>query len=121
MRRRLHLAFLVVSVGAASAAHAFQCYAMFDAKNTRVYQTAVAPIDLSRPISDEMARRFPSRYLVISDTGSCVEINNGSTASASQLLSNRTDGDFSGTSPAEPVASPYDAPAQAPTGRRGRR
>jgi hypothetical protein len=80
----------------ASPAFAIECFSMYDAKNTLVYQSSTTPIDLSRSISGPMTRRFPGRYLVISDLGSCpatasVE-SNTPTQAAALLPSSNGDG-----------------------------
>ena len=51
------------------------CYSVYDAQNRLSFQTVVAPIDLSRPISDAMRARFPGGYLVmIPDDSACREL-----------------------------------------------
>jgi hypothetical protein len=50
-----------------------ECFSMYDAKNALVYQSPTSPIDLSRPISQEMALHYPSRALVIATSMSCAE------------------------------------------------
>lgn len=50
------------------------CYSVYDAQNRLSFQTAVAPIDLSRPISEAMRVRFPGGFLVmIPDDTDCRE------------------------------------------------
>ncbi len=54
------------------------CYSVYDAQNRLSLQTAVAPIDLSRPISEAMRTRFPGGFLVmIPDTANCREFRSG--------------------------------------------
>jgi hypothetical protein len=65
---------LFAAIIVATPTHAAECFSMFDTKNVLVFQSTRAPIDLSRSISDEMAAHFPARYLVIADTGVCVEV-----------------------------------------------
>ena len=51
------------------------CYSVYDAQNRLSFQTAVAPIDLSRQISDAMRVRFPGGFLVmVPDDSDCREI-----------------------------------------------
>jgi hypothetical protein len=71
---QLTLSLFAASMFVAAPTHAAECFSMFDAKNVLVFQSTSAPIDLSRSISDEMTTRFPARYLVIADTGVCVEV-----------------------------------------------
>lgn len=123
---------LTLSLAAASPALAIECFSMFDAKNTLVYQSSLPPIDLSQSISEQMARRFPTRQLLISDLGSCPETGVASSTTTTQAaaLSPSGNGNGSGaygadaTSPA-PVASgsradasPNRVFARAPTGGR---
>lgn len=50
------------------------CYSVYDAQNRLSFQTVVAPIDLSRPISEAMRVRFPGGFLVmIPDDTDCRE------------------------------------------------
>lgn len=56
------------------------CYSVYDAQNRLSFQTTVAPIDLSRQISDAMRARFPGGYLVmIPDATDCRELRSGGT------------------------------------------
>ena len=64
---------LIAGALAASTNAQAGCFFMYDARNALVYQSSTSPIDLSRPVSDEMARRYPSRALVIAPTTSCSE------------------------------------------------
>ena len=82
------LAMAAATLLVASQASATECFSMYDGKNQLIYQSSTAPIDLSRPVSDEMAARFPARYLVISDVGSCAPVDRQArtpTASAALL------------------------------------
>ena len=68
---------LVCALAAPAIAHA-NCYSVYDAQNRLTYQSAVAPIDLSRRISDAMGTRFPNAYLVmIPDESACREVRTG--------------------------------------------
>lgn len=120
---RLPLSFALAALVVAPFVARAECYVVYDAKNTTVYQGMVPPIDLSRPIGDEMARRYPGRHLTITSSSACVPIDQLSpavvraeTANPAALLratgTARYDGaSFSGTSPA-----PTPAPGFVPTG-----
>jgi hypothetical protein len=47
------------------------CYSMHDPRDELVYRSSFTPIDLSFPISQEMARRFPGHRLLITDDADC--------------------------------------------------
>ena len=81
LARSILLAPLLAS---ASPAFAVECFSMYDAKNALVYQSTSVPIDLSRSVSEQMARRFPGRHLVISDSGACPEAGVASAATPTQ-------------------------------------
>ena len=56
------------------------CYSIYDAKNQLAFQSTIAPVDLSRQISDAMRARFPGGYLVmIPGDDACREYRAGST------------------------------------------
>ena len=96
-----------------SQAQATECFTMFDAKNALVYQSTTTPINLSGSISDQMTRFFPSRYLVISDVGTCAESGAGSGSAGSDGGSGGTNGPAvygaDATSRAPVSAPPVDA------------
>jgi hypothetical protein len=70
----LSLATLLALPGIAAA----NCYSMYDAQNRLVFQSTVAPIDLSTRISDTMRSRFPGVYLImIPDDSDCRELRTG--------------------------------------------
>ncbi len=46
----------------ASAAN--DCFTIYDTENAAVYRSVNSPIDLSGPISDAMAAKYPGHYLV---------------------------------------------------------
>ncbi len=130
MNQRVLMSFVAAAaVAAAAPAHAIECFSMYDARNALVYQTPTAPIDLSRSIEDQMARRFPARYLVIADASPCGQGNPNTVAArgAAVLLSNVGDnarpgnGDGDGN---DYAADPYSAPplptATAPASSRTR-
>jgi hypothetical protein len=85
---------------------AAECFSMYDTKNALVYQSQTSPIDLSRPISEEMARHYPSRALVISTSISCEDGRGGS--GASRFIGAEESGDLYGS-----TTSAADRPATA--------
>lgn len=102
------------SICAAVPAHAVECFSIYDARNALVYQTSTSPIDLSRSIGDQMARRFPSSYLVIADASPCVAVGRAAmdpTSGPASLLSSR---DGNGPVDSDYTADPYSPPAAAP-------
>lgn len=51
------------------------CYSMLGANGRVVYQSATAPVDLSRPLHETVPARFPGLQLVFSPhDGACPEI-----------------------------------------------
>lgn len=114
-----------LSLAAASPASAVECFSMYDAKNALVYQSSTSPINLGRPISEQMTRRFPARHLVISDIGACpvtgVAANTTASDSGAALLPSSTGngpGAFGAdaTSPV-PAGNSSQAAGEAATGR----
>jgi len=58
------------------------CYSIYDGQNRLVFQSTVAPIDLSARISDAMRARFPGSFLVMLPVDSdCLEFRSGPTVS----------------------------------------
>lgn len=55
-------------------AHA-QCYSLFDGNNKLVYQSTEPLVDLSKPISDQIALAYPGHHLVIAPLSLCPEID----------------------------------------------
>jgi len=47
------------------------CFSIYDASETLIYRASMAPIDLSRPISEAMAQQFPGGRLLITDDRPC--------------------------------------------------
>jgi len=41
------------------------CFFIYNGKNELVYRSTIAPVDLSRPISDAVRSRFPGGHLVM--------------------------------------------------------
>lgn len=76
MRTLTSLALLAVA--AVPAVAQANCFSVYDGQNRLTYQSVVAPIDLSRRISDAMAARFPNSYLVmVPDESTCREVRAG--------------------------------------------
>lgn len=70
----LSLCALLALPGVAAA----NCYSMYDGQNRLVFQSTVAPIDLSTRISETMRSRFPGVYLImIPDDSDCRELRTG--------------------------------------------
>ncbi len=58
------------------------CYSIYDGQNRLVFQSTVAPIDLSARISDAMRARFPGSFLVMLPVDAdCLEFRSGPTTS----------------------------------------
>ena len=75
---RLSTCFLVSALLASPTLAAAGCYSVFSAENRLVYQSTVAPIDLSRRISDSMRDRFPRSFFVMTpDETDCRELRDG--------------------------------------------
>jgi hypothetical protein len=111
---RFRLPLFAFALVFAAPAHATECFSMFDAANTLVYQSTTTPINLSGSISIQMARYFPSRYLVISDVGTCVEAGTGSAGAVATAGSTADGGALFGadaTSRAPVAVTRDDAPA----------
>jgi hypothetical protein len=51
--------------------HAAACYTVYDAANRIVYSAAEAPVDMSRPIHETLAQRFPGGQLVFDNASTC--------------------------------------------------
>ena len=63
------------------------CYTVYDANNALIYQADQPPIDLSRPISVGMAKRFPGGHLVMSsNTSDCPPLSAAATPPAGGRL-----------------------------------
>jgi hypothetical protein len=68
---RLSLALLLATPALAHA----NCYSVYNSQNHLSFQSTVAPVDLSRRISEAMAQRFPGGHLIITpDTSDCREV-----------------------------------------------
>jgi hypothetical protein len=87
---------------------AANCYSMYDGQNRLVFQSTIAPIDLSTRISETMRSRFPGVFLImIPDDSDCRELRTG-------IIVTR----FATTVPG--AASPPEETLQAPLLRDGR-
>lgn len=115
-RTRTWLALLLASQALtfqAAALAAGNCYTVYDTSNRAVYQSTEPPIDMSRSISEGMARRFPGHYLVMApDNGACQEIADESRFAA-RAVANLGDSGTTTTGPANgrnrPMRDPLDS------------
>lgn len=64
------LACVAISLPAVAA-----CYQLFDKKDRLVLQSTTPPVDLSKPLSDEVGRLYPGHYLIMGGGGPCVELD----------------------------------------------
>ena len=84
-----HLMMLLAVAGAALGSNAFAaCFTVTDRANAVIYRGESSPIDLSKPISEGIAERFPGGHLVMS-LYSC---SGSGPASSSENLSMTTSG-----------------------------
>jgi len=69
------LALILMSV-ATGAARADVCFTVLDAGGRVLHQSRKAPVDMSRPISESLNRRFPSASLMVfgANNESCPEM-----------------------------------------------
>jgi hypothetical protein len=68
------LAALCLCLPVASVA-AGPCFTIYGSDNAVAFQSATSPIDLSRPISEQMKSRFPGHHLVMTQgSGECAEM-----------------------------------------------
>ena len=72
MRKSLPAVTLVLAAVAGAALlpapASAMCSLIIDQQDRQVYQSGLTPIDLSHPISVEMARKYPGQHLTIVDT-----------------------------------------------------
>ncbi|MCZ2498947.1 hypothetical protein GN316_19485 [Xylophilus sp. Kf1] len=59
---------LALSLGAAGAAQADVCFTVLDAGGRVLHQSRKAPVDMSRPISETLNRRFPKASVMVFGT-----------------------------------------------------
>lgn len=67
---------LTLLLGAAGAARADVCFTVLDAGGRVLHQSRKAPVDMSRPISETLTRRFPSASQMVfgANNDNCQEI-----------------------------------------------
>ena len=103
---RTSIALLAVAAGLVPAAASASCFFVYSAKNELIYRSTVAPVDLSRPISEGLRGRFSGGHMVmIPDEAGCPDLlaNGESELFATLGFSNRGAG---GRSAAAIDASP---------------
>lgn len=61
-----------LAVAAWLPAHA--CYTVYDGASRVVYRSAQPPVDMSRPLHDTLAQRFPGGHMVFDTASACEEI-----------------------------------------------
>jgi hypothetical protein len=82
----------LVLAGAALAAPAVcsaYCFSIYDQQNRLVYQSQNSPIDLSLPISEGMAPRYPGQHLTMSSDASACREFDGSSPDINRLANAR--------------------------------
>jgi len=62
------------------------CYQLFDKGNRLVLQSTTPPVDLSKPISEEVLRLYPGHALIIGPDGVCAELDELNSASKTLKL-----------------------------------
>ncbi|MBS0445183.1 MAG: hypothetical protein JSR59_04445 [Proteobacteria bacterium] len=73
--RTVPLVVAALALAAPALASAY-CFSIYDNQNRLTYQSQTPPIDLSMPISQGMAQRFPGQHLVMgNDASQCVEVD----------------------------------------------
>lgn len=68
--RLVTLACIALSLPASA-----KCYQLFDKKDRLVLQSTSSPVDLSKPISDEVRRLYPGHYLIMAELSPCPELD----------------------------------------------
>jgi hypothetical protein len=75
---RLSALVSLVALAALPGLAAANCYSVYDGQNRLVFQSTVAPIDLSGRISEAMRTTFPGTFLImIPDDADCREMRTG--------------------------------------------
>ena len=101
------IAFLAALVaGTVPAAASASCFFVYSARNDLVYRSTVAPVDLSRPISEGLRGRFAGGHLVmIPDETGCPDLlsNGESRLFATLGFTNRGAGGRSSAIEASPL------------------
>lgn len=64
------LAALVLAIPTQARA---DCFSLYDAKNKLVYRSPMAPVDTSRPLSEETQRLYPGHFLIVEQGEQCVQ------------------------------------------------
>jgi hypothetical protein len=75
---RLSVLVPLVALAALPGLAAANCYSVYDGQNRLVFQSTVAPIDLSGRISETMRTAFPGTFLIMTpDDSDCREMRSG--------------------------------------------
>src|SRR4051812_36821328 len=92
------------------------CYSIYDTTDAVVYRSSLTPIDLSQPISQEMARRFPAGHrLLITEDMPCDVFRPSLASPAVFLYGNPIVGTSGGTTPSPNANAATSASAQTTT------
>ena len=108
MTRSFVALLAVAAAGALPAAASASCYFVYSAKNDLVYRSTIAPVDLSKPISEGLRGRFSGGHLVmIPDETGCPDLlaNGESQLFATLGFSNKGAGGRSAAATTTPAAS----------------
>ena len=74
----MRVATLIIVIGLLEPASASAtCYSVLNAQGRLVHRSMVSPIDLSKPISQEMSRQLPGHHLTITGDAGCTEFAEG--------------------------------------------
>jgi hypothetical protein len=74
MLKPLLLAIAGVTTGLPAFASGY-CFSLFDAKNKLVRQTVEPLVDMSQPITQQVATLFPGHFLVLTPASNCPEVD----------------------------------------------
>lgn len=89
----MKLSHAAVAAGLALAAgQALACYTVYDSANRIVYNDLKPPVDMSQPLHEALARRFPNSSMVFNDSRDCpseAHLNVVSRPGKSPLLTDR--------------------------------
>jgi len=106
MTKSLIALLAVAAAGTVPAAASASCFFVYGARNDLVYRSTVAPVDLSRPISEGLRGRFSGGHLVmIPDETGCPDLlaNGESQLFATLGFTNRGAGGRSAAIEASPL------------------
>jgi hypothetical protein len=106
MTKSLIALLAALVAGTIPAAASASCFFVYSAKNELVYRSTVAPVDLSRPITDGLRGRFTGGHLVmIPDETGCPDLlsNGESQLFATLGFTNRGAGGRSAAIEASPL------------------